>query len=266
MDSRPSENALYHLNTCDLDKACSPYACFSLLKVSMPVSPSLTQNLIAHCCSKLRSSISVTHTHTHKNCFTRNHTKISVLTLASWNSYWKSMRLLSNLHVKGEPAVLPDRAIRRQSHYFIYRPRIYIYIYQLRWSRGSVLAFGTQVCGFRPSWSCRIFKGEKILSTPSFGGEVKPSVPCHRFAACKRSLELRGSRILDEICQNISRPRRVPPPAARGLSCHWTWRHLAERVIMSKGRGKQWQPTPKNLPRMQCARAIPVAWLGSGSC
>jgi len=34
------------------------------------------------------------------------------------------MRLLSNLHVKGKPAVLPDRAIRRQSHYFIFRPRI----------------------------------------------------------------------------------------------------------------------------------------------
>jgi len=63
MDSRPSENALYHLNTCDLDKACSPYACFSLLKVSKPVSPSLTQNLIAHRCSILRSSISVTHAH-----------------------------------------------------------------------------------------------------------------------------------------------------------------------------------------------------------
>ena len=30
--------------------------------------------------------------------------------------------------------------------------------------------------------------------------------------------------------------------------------------------GKQWQPTPKKLPRMQRARAIPVAWLGSGSC
>ena len=26
------------------------------------------------------------------------------------------------------------------------------------------------------------------------------------------------------------------------------------------------QPTPKKLPRMQCVRAIPVAWLGSGSC
>jgi len=30
--------------------------------------------------------------------------------------------------------------------------------------------------------------GEKIFSTPSFGGEVKPSVLCRRFAACKRSL------------------------------------------------------------------------------
>jgi hypothetical protein len=29
---------------------------------------------------------------------------------------------------------------------------------------------------------------EKILSTPSFGGKGKPSVPCRRFTACKRSL------------------------------------------------------------------------------
>jgi len=34
------------------------------------------------------------------------------------------MTPLSNLHVKGNPAVLPDRAIRGQSHYFIYRPHI----------------------------------------------------------------------------------------------------------------------------------------------
>ena len=131
----------------------------------------------------------------------------------------------------------------------------------LRWSRGSVLAFGAQVRGFKTGRSLRIFKGEKILSTPSFGGEVKPSVPCRRFAACKRSLELRGSQILDEICHNISRARRVPPSAARGLSRRWAWRHLAEKVGTSKGGGKQWQPTPKNLPRMQCARAIPVTWL-----
>ena len=32
------------------------------------------------------------------------------------------------------------------------------------------------------------FRAKKILITPSFGGEVKPSVPCRRFTACKRSL------------------------------------------------------------------------------
>ena len=58
----------------------------------------------------------------------------------------------------------------------------------VRWSRGSVLAFSTQVRGFKTGRSRRIIKGEKILSTPSFGGEVKPLVSCHRFAACKRSL------------------------------------------------------------------------------
>ena len=50
-------------------------------------------------------------------------------------------------------------------------------------------------------------KGEKFLSTPSFGGEVKPSVPCRRFAACKRSLNLRGSRDLGKIpTGHLSRP------------------------------------------------------------
>ena len=61
--------------------------------------------------------------------------------------------------------------------------------YRLRWSRGSVLAFSTQVRGFKPGWSHWIFKGEKTLSMPSFRGEVKPSVPCRRFTACKRTLE-----------------------------------------------------------------------------
>jgi hypothetical protein len=61
---------------------------------------------------------------------------------------------------------------------------------RLRWSRGSVLAFSTQVRGFNPGRSRRIFNGEKILSTPPFGGEVKPSLPCRRFAACKRTLNV----------------------------------------------------------------------------
>jgi hypothetical protein len=60
---------------------------------------------------------------------------------------------------------------------------------RLRWYRGCVLAFSTQVRGFKPGRSRRIFQGEKILSTTYFGGEVKPSVPCRRFAACRRSLK-----------------------------------------------------------------------------
>jgi hypothetical protein len=76
----------------------------------------------------------------------------------------------------------------------------------------SLLAFGTQVLVFKPGRSRRIFKGEKILSMPSFGGEVKPSVPCRRFAVCKRCLELRGSWILGEICRNITHPQTVHLP------------------------------------------------------
>ena len=41
---------------------------------------------------------------------------------------------------------------------------------------------------------------------------------------------------------------------------------MAAKVGTSKGGGKQWKITLKNLPRMQCARAVPVTWLGSGSC
>jgi hypothetical protein len=61
---------------------------------------------------------------------------------------------------------------------------------RLRWSRGNMLAFGTQVRGFAPGRSRRIFRAKNILSTPSFGEEVKPSVPCRSFTACKRSLNI----------------------------------------------------------------------------
>jgi hypothetical protein len=72
--------------------------------------------------------------------------------------------------------------------YFTRRP---IYIFSGFGGLGvSVLASGTQVRGFKPGRSRRIFKGGKILSTPSFGMEVKPWVPLRRFAACKRSLNV----------------------------------------------------------------------------
>ena len=46
----------------------------------------------------------------------------------------------------------------------------------------SMLASGTQVCGFKPGRSRSIFMG-----MPSSGGEVKESVPCPSFAARKRT-------------------------------------------------------------------------------
>jgi hypothetical protein len=65
---------------------------------------------------------------------------------------------------------------------------------RFRWSRGCVLASSTQVRGFKPGRSLRISQGEKIPSTPSFGGEVKQVVPCRRFAACKFHLPRRVER------------------------------------------------------------------------
>ena len=106
---------------------------------------------------------------------------------------------------------------------------------------------------------------KKILSTPSFGGEVKLSVPCRRFAACKRSLNLSGSRNLGKKYWTNSRPQ-FRLSLLGSLASLRTYRHLEAKVGRSKGGGKQWQTTPKNLPRMQCARATPVTWLGSGSC
>jgi hypothetical protein len=52
----------------------------------------------------------------------------------------------------------------------------------------SMLASGTQDCRFAPGRRRQIFSGEKFLSMPSFGSEVKPFAPCRRFVACKRSL------------------------------------------------------------------------------
>ena len=71
----------------------------------------------------------------------------------------------------------------------------YILIYcikRLRWSRGSVLIFSTQVRGFKPGRSRRIFRAKKSSA-------LLPSVPCRRFTACKRSLNLHGSRDLGKI-------------------------------------------------------------------
>jgi hypothetical protein len=100
---------------------------------------------------------------------------------------------------------------------------------RLRWSRGCVLAFSTHVSGFKPGRSLRIFQGEKILSTASFGGEVKPSVPCRRFVACQRSLKVRGTRYFRPNYRKFL-PQQFPHFAARIFSVVVTWSLLAVKL------------------------------------
>jgi hypothetical protein len=92
---------------------------------------------------------------------------------------------------------------------------------------------------------------------PSFKRDVKPFAPCHRFAAYKRSLNGVKRHNFGKI-KDHSHPQ-FHLSLLGALALMGTWRHLEVKVGMSKGRGKQWQTTPKNLPRMQRARAIPVA-------
>jgi hypothetical protein len=104
-----------------------------------------------------------------------------------------------------------------------------LHTYRLRWSRGSMLAFSTQVRELNPGRSRRIFRAKKMLSMPSFGGEVKPSVPCCRFAACKISLNLSGSRNLGKITGHLSRPQ-FHLSLLGSLASLRTYRHLAAKV------------------------------------
>jgi len=100
---------------------------------------------------------------------------------------------------------------------------------RLRWSRGSVLAFGSQVRGFAPGRSRRIFRAKKILSTPPFGGEVKPLVPCRNFTACKRSLNVTWKLAFR---QNywifLAHSSTFPPLGA--LAWSHAWRRLVANV------------------------------------
>ena len=75
--------------------------------------------------------------------------------------------------------------------------------------------------GFKPCRSRRIFQGEEILSIPSFGGEVKPSVPCRRFTACKRFLNATWK---SGISGKIHRPflAHIVPPLPTRISGEMT--------------------------------------------
>ena len=61
--------------------------------------------------------------------------------------------------------------------------------------------------GSNPAEAVGFFRAKKILSTPSFGREVKPFNPCRRFTACKRYLNVTWkSGIFRLNSSAISRP------------------------------------------------------------
>ena len=71
-----------------------------------------------------------------------------------------------------------------------------------------MLAFGTQVRGFKPGRSRRICRANKPSAR-------LPSVPCRRFTVCKISLNLRGSRNFRQNYYRTSFLPTVPPFADR---------------------------------------------------
>ena len=86
-------------------------------------------------------------------------------------------------------------------------------------------------------------RAKKILSTPPFGREVKPFVPCRRFTSCKSLHVTWKSGIFRQNSQAISRPS--------SSSFHYQglcWRHLAVQVGTTKDQGC------KIRPRLQCIR------------
>jgi hypothetical protein len=64
------------------------------------------------------------------------------------------------------------------------------------------------------------FSGEKLLGMPSFGGEVKPSVPCRRFSACKISLSgIEKASFRQNYRTQFS--STIPPFATRSACVVW---------------------------------------------
>jgi hypothetical protein len=90
--------------------------------------------------------------------------------------------------------------------------------------------------GSNPAEAVGFLRAKKILSIPSFGGEVKPSVPCRRYAACKRSLNgaevVISAKLPGNILAHSSTFRRWDLPRRGGRGGTW-WRKL-ERLNAGK--------------------------------
>ena len=97
-----------------------------------------------------------------------------------------------------------------------------------------MLAFGTQIRRFTPGRSRRIFRAKKSSARPPsspIGGEVKPSVPCRSFTACKRSVNGVGVVISAKLPDSSTFRRWV---LSRGDRRGDSWWRKLDRTISLK--------------------------------
>jgi hypothetical protein len=79
--------------------------------------------------------------------------------------------------------------------------------------------------GLHPAKAIGFLGRKKIPSTPPFGGEVKPSVPCRSFTACKRFLNV--------TCKSAFRQNYRTFLAHSSTFCRWV-------LSRSDTRGDAW--------------------------
>jgi hypothetical protein len=87
--------------------------------------------------------------------------------------------------------------------------------------------------------SRRIFQGEKIPSTSSFGEEVKPAVPCRIFTTCKRSLNVTWKSAFRQNYRILFSLIKFHISLLGSIASRRTWRLLAATVGTSKTRGNR---------------------------
>jgi hypothetical protein len=91
--------------------------------------------------------------------------------------------------------------------------------------------------GSNPAEAVGFLSAKKILSTLSFGGEVKPSVPCRTFAACKTSLNVTWKSAFRQNYRITFSPIKFHLSLHGSLASRRTWRHQAATVATSKTGG-----------------------------
>ena len=100
------------------------------------------------------------------------------------------------------------------------------------------------------------FSGRKILSTPSFGREVKLFVPCRIFAACKRSLNVAWK---SGIFRQNSSAIYCSSSSSFPFYGLW-WRHLAVQVGTTKDQGLYNKPSAAVNPGELAAGTLSFVW------